>query len=409
MNEMNIPAIRFAGFAEDWEKRKLSAIASIKARIGWQGLTQKEFLDGGDYYLITGTDFAEGTIDFPNCHYIGEDRYKQDTNIQVKARDVLITKDGTIGKVAYIKELDKPATLNAGVFVIRGRDESTSNLYMYHYLAAPFLLDYADEQATGGTIKHLNQNVLVNFPVPMPSVAEQEKVGQFFSAVNDLITLHQREHDKTVNIKKALLEKMFPKAGEDKPEIRFAGFTDAWEQRKLGEITSEFSGYATLEAGLPLFTSARSGLMYQCEYRGNQTTDSKKTLFSVVPLNACTYRHMSDDDVFHMNINTLEKGLVSREYPVFLSTEGNDLNFIIQHLNSSSPFRAFCKEQKKGGTRTRLYYEALCEFTMQVPTPTEQKRISRCLLTLDDLLTLHQRELTKLQNIKKALLEKMFV
>ena len=202
---------------------------------------------------------------------------------------------------------------------------------------------------------------------------------------------------------------MFPKAGEDKPEIRFAGFTDAWEQRKLGEITSEFSGYATLEAGLPLFTSARSGLMYQCEYRGNQTTDSKKTLFSVVPLNACTYRHMSDDDVFHMNINTLEKGLVSREYPVFLSTEGNDLNFIIQHLNSSSPFRAFCKEQKKGGTRTRLYYEALCEFTMQVPTPTEQKRISRCLLTLDDLLTLHQRELTKLQNIKKALLEKMFV
>ena len=302
MNEMNIPAIRFAGFAEDWEKRKLSAIASIKARIGWQGLTQKEFLDGGDYYLITGTDFAEGTIDFPNCHYIGEDRYKQDTNIQVKARDVLITKDGTIGKVAYIKELDKPATLNAGVFVIRGRDESTSNLYMYHYLAAPFLLDYADEQATGGTIKHLNQNVLVNFPVPMPSVAEQEKVGQFFSAVNDLITLHQREHDKTVNIKKALLEKMFPKAGEDKPEIRFAGFTDAWEQRKLGEITSEFSGYATLEAGLPLFTSARSGLMYQCEYRGNQTTDSKKTLFSVVPLNACTYRHMSDDDVFHMNI-----------------------------------------------------------------------------------------------------------
>ncbi|NCA68278.1 MAG: restriction endonuclease subunit S, partial [Clostridia bacterium] len=93
--------------------------------------------------------------------------------------------------MAYIKELDKPATLNAGVFVIRGRDEYTSNLYMYHYLAAPFLLDYADEQATGGTIKHLNQNVLVSFPVPMPSVAEQEKVGHFFSAVNDLITLHQ--------------------------------------------------------------------------------------------------------------------------------------------------------------------------------------------------------------------------
>ncbi|MGD9575971.1 hypothetical protein [Desulfovibrio sp.] len=81
---MNSPAIRFAGFTEDWEQRKLSSIATIKARIGWQGLTQKEFLDDGDYYLITGTDFAEGTIDFPNCHYIGEDRYRQDTNIQEK-------------------------------------------------------------------------------------------------------------------------------------------------------------------------------------------------------------------------------------------------------------------------------------------------------------------------------------
>ena len=160
---------------------------------------------------------------------------------------------------------------------------------------------------------------------------------------------------------------------------------------RMPAFTSESSEYATLEAGLPLLTSSRSGLIYQNEYRGNQTTDSKETLFSVVPLGSCTYRHMSDDDVFHMNINTLEKGLVSREYPVFFASEGNNLNFIVQHINSSGQFRAFCKEQKKGGTRTRLYYKALCEFAMMVPCPTEQQRIAKYLTTLDNLITLHQR------------------
>ena len=124
-------------------------------------------------------------------------------------------------------------------------------------------------------------------------------------------------------------------------------FCYAWEQRKLGEITSELSEYTTLDAGLPLLTSSRNGLIYQNEYRGNQTTDSKETLFSVVPLGSCTYRHMSDDDIFHMNINTLEKGLVSREYPVFIAYEENNLNFIVQHINSCGQFRAFCKEQYK--------------------------------------------------------------
>lgn len=147
--------------------------------------------------------------------------------------------------------------------------------------------------------------------------------------------------------------------------------------------------------------------MYQNEYRGNLTTDSKETLFSVVPMGACTYRHMSDDDVFHLNINTFEKGLVSREYPVFFASEGNRLDFIVQYINSSISFRAFCAEQKKGGTRTRLYYNALCEFKMMVPSQQEQDVIADFFLKVDHLITLHQRKLKILQNIQKACLEKM--
>ena len=177
-----------------------------------------------------------------------------------------------------------------------------------------------------------------------------------------------------------------------KPKIRFKGFEDDWEQRKLGELTEELSDYATMAAGLPLLTSSRNGLMYQSDFRDKKTTTSDETLFSIVPEGSCTYRHMSDDDIFHLNINTLEKGLVSREYPVFIASENNDLEFVIQYINSSDTFRAFCKGQKKGGTRTRLYYKTLCEFEMMVPAIEEQKKISATLHNLDHLITLHHRQ-----------------
>ena len=102
------------------------------------------------------------------------------------------------------------------------------------------------------------------------------------------------------------------------PRLRFPGFTDPWEQRKCGEMTIELSEYDTLQSGYPLLTSSRNGLMFQSDFRDKTSTDNEDTLFSIVPYGKCTYRHMSDDNIFHFNINTItEKGLVSREYPVF--------------------------------------------------------------------------------------------
>ena len=193
-----------------------------------------------------------------------------------------------------------------------------------------------------------------------------------------------------------------------KPKIRFNGYTEDWEQRKLGDLTKELSDYATMASGLPLLTSSRSGLMYQSDFRDRKTTTSDETLFSIVPKGSCTYRHMSDDDIFHLNIYVLEKGLVCREYPVFISSEDNDLEFIIQHINSSDRFRGFCKGQKKGGTRTRLYYKTLCEFEMMTPLIEEQKKISATLHNLDHLITLHQRKCEQTIPLKKYMLQKMF-
>ena len=209
-NGEKVPELRFAGFADDWEQRKLGEIANMHARIGWQNLRTSEFLDSGEYMLITGTDFQDGKIDYSKVHYVEKERYEQDKKIQISNGSILITKDGTIGKVAYVENLPMKSTLNAGVFNLTVVDDiNTSNLYLYHYLKGPFLLRFVNEESTGGTIKHLNQNVLVKFPIPLPSYREQLKISAFLTNIDKLITLHQRKLDLLKEQKKGFLQKMF--------------------------------------------------------------------------------------------------------------------------------------------------------------------------------------------------------
>ena len=181
-------------YTSSWEQRKLSELTSMHARIGWQNLRTSEFLDSGDYMLITGTDFNDGAINFSTCHYVERERYEQDRNIQIRNGSILITKDGTLGKVAYVQRLSMPATLNAGVFNVQIKDaNNVDEKYLFQYLKAPFLMDYVDKKATGGTIKHLNQSILVDFPVILPRRSEQILIGAFFQQLDNLITLHQRK------------------------------------------------------------------------------------------------------------------------------------------------------------------------------------------------------------------------
>lgn len=235
-NNVNSPKRRFRSFEGEWEQRKLGNIASMHARIGWQNLRTSEFLDNGDYYLITGTDFLNGRINFEKCHYVNKERYQQDKKIQVGKGSILITKDGTLGKVALVTDLNKPATLNAGVFNVVVKVPSINETYLYQYLAAPFLMDYVSKRATGGTIKHLNQGILVEFPVDIPSYKEQVTIGQFLVCLDNAVTLHQHKLDKLKNLKKAYLSEMFPAEGERVPKRRFPGFEGEWEHKKLGQL-----------------------------------------------------------------------------------------------------------------------------------------------------------------------------
>lgn len=208
-NGQLIPELRFPAFSGAWEQRKLSEIVRMNARIGWQNLRQSEFLDDGDFLLITGTDFKNGRVNFGTCHYIAKERFDQDPKIQVEEGSILLTKDGTIGKVALVDKLSKPATLNAGVYNIVPKNRVVESRFLFQYLSAPFLLDYVNKAATGGTIKHLNQSILVDFPVSFPSVAEQEKIGKFLEGIDHVTTLHQRKLEGLRKLKKSLLQQMF--------------------------------------------------------------------------------------------------------------------------------------------------------------------------------------------------------
>ena len=136
---------RLANFGGEWTPVSIGRHAYLKARIGWQALTTNEYLEFGDYQLVTGTDFKNGRIDWAGCWYVSEWRYSQDKNIQLMNGDVLITKDGTIGKVGYVEDLSIPATLNSGVFVIRPMNNSFHPMYLYYVLSSRIFRDFLDE------------------------------------------------------------------------------------------------------------------------------------------------------------------------------------------------------------------------------------------------------------------------
>ncbi len=159
---------------EGWVEKRLGNTAVLKARIGWQGLTTAEYMDTGGFYLVTGTDFKGGYIDWSNCHCIEESRYKQDKNIQLKEHDVLVTKDGTIGKVALVNHLDKPATLNSGVFVIRPTEDAFHPDFFYYLLCSSVFTEFLGQLSAGSTINHLYQKDFVNFIYKTPTTLPEQ-------------------------------------------------------------------------------------------------------------------------------------------------------------------------------------------------------------------------------------------
>lgn len=194
---------------EGWVKKTLGEVATLKARIGWQGLTTAEYRKSGDYFLITGTEFENGFIDWESCFYVDAERYKQDKNIQVKAHDVLVTKDGTIGKVALIKSVPKPATLNSGVFVIRPTNNSFHPEFFFYLLLSEVFLIFLSQLSAGSTIIHLYQKDFVSFKFSTPKTfEEQTRIAQILSDMDAEIEGLEKKLEKTKKIKQGMMQEL---------------------------------------------------------------------------------------------------------------------------------------------------------------------------------------------------------
>ncbi len=197
---------RVDGFEKEWETVSFNQVIKPKARIGWQGLKKEEYLRSGYSYLIGGTDFHNGKVNLENISYLSKERYDMDSNIQVESNNVLVTKDGTIGKVALVPKLDKPATLNSGVFVFR----TTSSLlptFLYRVLLSSIFKEFINTLSAGSTIKHLYQKDLSNFEFRMPQdIREQQAIASVLTAMDEEIESLEIEKEKIMGIREGAMD-----------------------------------------------------------------------------------------------------------------------------------------------------------------------------------------------------------
>lgn len=220
---------------EHWKIAILKRTTSVKGRIGWQGLTSDEYRDEGDFYLVTGTDFKQGQINWGKCWYVDEQRFLEDLNIQLKEDDVLVTKDGTIGKIAFVENMSLKAMLNSGVFVTRPLlKKYYISRYMFWLLNSDLFPEFIEYSKVGTTIAHLYQKVFEKLPYPLPTIPEQELIVSYLfkncATIDTTISIKKKQLESLESLKKSVIYKAVAQGLDDSVEMKDSGV--GW----LGEI-----------------------------------------------------------------------------------------------------------------------------------------------------------------------------
>ena len=209
MQELLSGKRRLKGFSKEWKSFNLMSGSKIKARIGWQGLKKSEYLDSGYAFLVTGTDFVDGRVKWDTCHFVERERYNQDENIQIKNGDILVTKDGTLGKTAFVQGLTRPATLNSGVFVIRPLQNAYDPEFVYHILSSFVFKEFLDKLSAGSTIVHLYQKDMSKFEFLLPpTLDEQKAIAAILSEMDEEIEKLEEKYEKYTAIKQGMMEQL---------------------------------------------------------------------------------------------------------------------------------------------------------------------------------------------------------
>jgi len=237
---------------EHWEVKKIKHRCYVKGRVGWNGLKSSEFLTDGYSYLITGTDFKKDVIDWKNCYHIDEERYIEDPFIQLKNEDLLITKDGTIGKLAVVTNLEKPACLNSGIFVVRSLNPDLTTRFLFWVLKSKSFTEFNDLTAYGSTIQHLYQNVFVEFAFAFPLIHEQYSIATYLdrktAEIDKIIANKQKliaiyEEEKQAIINQAVTRGVNPNVRLKPSGVEWLGdIPKHWEVKRLKHLADLKSG-----------------------------------------------------------------------------------------------------------------------------------------------------------------------
>ncbi|RKJ83041.1 restriction endonuclease subunit S [Butyricicoccus sp. 1XD8-22] len=398
--QARVPAIRFAGFRDDWEQRKFSEITFPA------GIKNKDNLPLESYSITNESGFVPQDEKFENG---GTMREADKRMYYIVAPHSFAYNPARInvGSIGY-QNLDKNVIVSSLYEVFQTTDD-IDDRFLWHWFKSSDFQKLIEQLQEGGVRLYFYYDKLRAGTLSFPSLKEQQRIGQYLDNLDHLITLHQRKYSRLCNVKKSMLEKMFPKDGASMPEIRFAGFTDAWEQRKLSELIVEYKETVEADCELPVLTSSKTeGVLLQEEHFGRKQSHDI-TGYNVLPRNYCTYRNRSDGIDFTFNINKCcDKGIISKFYPVFCGKD-NDTFFISLVLNNGNEVVREIGYTCTGTGQKVLSFSDLLKMYLRVPNYEEQKKIAVYFDSLDHLITLHQRELERLQNIKKACLEKMFV
>ena len=399
------PAIRFKGFSDAWEQRKFSDVVATR-----RGLTYKPSdIRKNGVRVLRSSNIAEDSFVLSD-----EDVFvvREAVNIDcVRANDILITaangSSRLVGKHTIISGIPEESAVHGG-FMLLGTTKEPH--FVNASMGSSWYRRFIELFVAGGNgaIGNLNKNDLDNQDIAIPSEKEQKKIGSFFRQLDNLITLHQRKFEKLTNVKKSMLEKMFPQNGSSYPEIRFKGFTDPWEQRKAKElfVSTADKGYPEL----PVLSATQDrGMIRRDENSINIFHDKKNEAGykRVLPGQFVIHLRSFQGGFAHSAI----EGITSPAYTVFgfSEPEKHDSEYWKYVFTSKSFIRRL--ETVTYGIRDgrSISYDEFLTLGFVYPSKAEQTAIARYLDKLSDLITLHQRELEKLQNIKKSMLEKMFV
>lgn len=407
-NNENTPKIRFPGFTEPWERRKLCEYTELITK----GTTPKDKAGDGEINFIKVENMIDGYIT-PVQKITKEEHEGYLKRSRLKNKDILFSIAGTLGRIAVIDERILPANTNQALAIIRGYKFDTN--FLIASLNGHTVADYIRKNPTVGAQPNLSLKQVGNLIISTPSKGEQEKVGIFFAQLDNLITLRQRKLSDTRKLKAGLLQKMFPQKGASVPEVRFPGFTDPWEQRKAVEIAeySKGNGYSKsdlTEAGVPIILYGRLYTKYQFSIDEVDTFAEPKSgaVYSqgnevIVPASGETAEDIA-------RASAVEKSgvLLGGDLNILRPLDFINPQFLALTISSGEPQKELAKKAQ-GKSVVHIHNSDIQEVSIAYPIRAEQDRIVGVFRNLDNLITLHQRKLEHLEEMKKSLLQQMFV